>query len=166
MTLSRYEVNRQAQLHHDALIRRTAVDHREQSIGLAHVPQIGLPDPMRPARTRPVDLVVAGERLPHVGPHRLQRPHKLVERSATLLRGVVARIVTGPHDAHRQDPPGSSPVEAIRHGSAEGGHPIEDRTAEDDLTPLPGWPPGPEAISDNGRVSEERVLHPALTMVP
>ena len=73
--------------HHDALIRRTAVDHREQSIGLAHVPQIGLPDPMRPARTRPVDLVVAGERLPHVGPHRLQRPHKLVERSAALLRG-------------------------------------------------------------------------------
>ena len=66
----------------------------------------------------------------------------------------------------RCPPTGSSPVEAIRHGSAEGGHPIEDRTAEDDLTPLPGWPPGPEAISDNGLVSEERVLHPALTMVP
>ena len=57
------------------------------SIDLAHVPQIGLPDPMRPARTRPADLVVAGERLPHVGPHRLQRSHKLVERSAALLRG-------------------------------------------------------------------------------
>ena len=76
---------------------------------------------------------------------------------------VVARIVTGPA---RCPPTGSSPVEAIRHGSAEGGHPIEDRTAEDDRTPLPGWPPGPEAISDNGRVSEARVLHPALTMVP
>ena len=59
----------------------------------------------------------------------------------------------------RCPPTGSSPVEAIRHGSAEGGHPIEDLTAEDDLTPLPGWAPGPEAISDNGLVSEERVLH-------
>ena len=66
----------------------------------------------------------------------------------------------------RCPPTGSSPAEAIRHWSAEGGHPIEDLTAEDDLTPLPGWPPGPEAISDNGLVSEERVLHPALTMVP
>ena len=66
----------------------------------------------------------------------------------------------------RCPPTGSSPVEAIRHWSAEGGHPIEDLTAEDDLTPLPGWAPGPEAISDNGLVSEERVLHPALTMVP
>ena len=66
----------------------------------------------------------------------------------------------------RCPPTGSSPVEAIRHWSAEGGHPIEDRTAEDDLTPLPGWAPGPEAISDNGRVSEARVLHPALTMGP
>ena len=56
-------------------------------IGRAHVPQIGLPNLIRPARTRPVDLVVAGERLPHIGPHRLQRPHKLVERSAALLRG-------------------------------------------------------------------------------
>ena len=36
----------------------------------------------------PVDLVGAGERLPHVGPH----------------RGVVARIVTDPHDANRQNP--------------------------------------------------------------
>ena len=89
-----------------------------------------------------------------------------VDTSLGVPRGVVARIVTGPHDAHRQDPPGSSPVEAIRHGSAEGGHPIEDRTAEDDRTPLPGWAPGPEPISDNGLVSEERVLHPALTMVP
>ena len=47
--------------------------------------------------------------------------------------GVVARIVTGPHEAHRQD---SYLPDAIRHWSAEGGHPIQDLTAENDLTPL------------------------------
>ena len=61
---------------------------------------------------------------------------------------------------------GSSPADAIRHWSAEGGHPIEDLTAEDGLTPLPSWAPGAKAISDDGLVAEERVLHPALTMVP
>ena len=61
---------------------------------------------------------------------------------------------------------GSSPADAIRHWSAEGGHPIEDLTADDDLTPLPCWAPGAKAIADDGLVAEERVLHPALTMVP
>ncbi len=56
--------------------------------------------------------------------------------------------------------------DAIRHWSAEGGHPIQDRTAEDGLTPLPNWTPGAKTIADDGRVAEERVLHPALTMVP
>ena len=51
-------------------------------------------------------------------------------------------------------------------GEAEGGHPIEDLTAEDGLTPLPSWTPGAKAISDDGLVAEERVLHPALTMIP
>ena len=60
----------------------------------------------------------------------------------------------------------SSPADAIRHWSAEGGHPIEDFAAEDHFTPLPGWAPGAKAISDDGFVSEERILHPALTMVP
>ena len=59
-----------------------------------------------------------------------------------------------------------SPADAIRHWSAELGHPIEDLTAEDDLTPLPGWAPGAKTIADDGLVSEERILHPALTMVP
>ena len=45
-------------------------------------------------------------------------------------------------------------------------NPIEDFAAEDHLTPLPGWAPGAKAISDDGFVSEERILHPALTMVP
>ena len=80
--------------------------------------------------------------------------------------GSMRRCCTNRHGPARCPPTGSSPVEAIRHGSAEGGHPIEDRTAENDLTPLPGWPPGPEALSENGRVSEARVLHPALTMGP
>ena len=61
---------------------------------------------------------------------------------------------------------GSSPADAIRHWSAEGGHPIQDLTAEDGLTPLSGWTAGAKAISDDGLVAEERVLHSALTMVP
>ena len=35
-----------------------------------------------------------------------------------------------------------------------------------DVFRLPGWTPGAKAISDDGLVAEERVLHPALTMVP
>ena len=51
-------------------------------------------------------------------------------------------------------------------GRPRRGHPIEDLTAEDDLTPLPGWAPGAKAIADDGLVAEERILHPDLTMVP
>ena len=90
-----------------------------------------------------------------------QQPSCEPRAYAATIKGVVATNRDGPA---RGPPTGSSPVEAIRHGSAELGHPIEDRTAEDDLTPLPGWPPGPEALSDHGRVAEARVLHPALTM--
>ena len=63
-------------------------------------------------------------------------------------------------------PTGSLPADAIQRWSAEGGHPIQDLAAEDGLTPLPSWTPGAKAITDDGRVAEERVLHPALTMVP
>ena len=73
---------------------------------------------------------------------------------------------TNPNWPARCQPTGFSPADAIRHWSAEGGHPIEDFAAEDYLTPLPGWVPGAKAISDDGFVSEERILHPALTMVP
>ena len=41
---------------------------------------------------------------------------------------------------------------------------MQDRAVEDGRTPLPGWAPSPKAISDAGRVSKARVLHPALTM--
>ena len=71
-----------------------------------------------------------------------------------------------PHWPARCQPTGFSPADAIRHWSAEGGHLIEDFAAEDHLTPLPGWAPGAKAIADDGFVSEERILHPALTMVP
>ena len=83
--------------------------------------------------------------------------------AAAFFPSVVARIVTGPHDANRQDP-----HLPIRYGnwSAELGHPIEDLTAEDDLTPLPRWTPGAQIIADDGLVAEERVLHPALTWYP
>ena len=70
------------------------------------------------------------------------------------------------HWPARCQPAGSSPADAIRRWSAEGGHPIQDLTAEDDLTPLPSWTPGAKAIADDGLVAEARVLHPALTMVP
>ncbi len=70
------------------------------------------------------------------------------------------------HWPARCQPAGSSPADAIRRWSAEGGHPIEDFTAEDDLTPLPSWTPGAKAIADDGLVAEERVLHQALTMGP
>ena len=76
------------------------------------------------------------------------------------------RWCTNCHRPARCSPTGSSPADAIRHWSAESGHPIEDLTAEDDFTPLPGWAPGAKTSSDDGRVAEERVLHPALTMVP
>ena len=76
------------------------------------------------------------------------------------------RCCTNRHGPARGPPTGSSPADAIRHGSSEGGHPIQDLTAEDGLTPLPSWTPGAKTIADDGRVAEERVLHPALTMVP
>ena len=87
-------------------------------------------------------------------------------RVTAQLVGDQGRCCTNRDWPARCPPTGSSPADAIRHWSAEGGHPIEDLTAKDDLTPLPGWTPGAKAIADDGLVSEERVLHPALTMVP
>ena len=88
-------------------------------------------------------------------------------RSMAAAQGLSpGRCCTNRHWPARGQPTGSSPADAIRHWSAEGGHPIEDLTAEDDLAPLPGWAPGAKTISDDGLVSEECVLHPALTMVP
>ena len=82
------------------------------------------------------------------------------------LDSCMRRCCTNRHEPARCHPTGSSPADAIRHWSAEGGHPIQDLTAEDGLTPLPSWTPGAKAIADNGLVAEERILHPALTMVP
>ena len=76
------------------------------------------------------------------------------------------RWCTNRHEPARCPPTGFLPADAIRHWSAEGGHPIQDLTAEGDLTPLPCWALGAKAIADDGLVAEERVLHPALTMVP
>ena len=64
------------------------------------------------------------------------------------------------HWLARCPPTGSSLADAIRHWSAEGGHPIQDLTAENGLTPLPSWTPGAKAIADDGLVAEERILHP------
>ena len=91
------------------------------------------------------------------------RPPCALRLAEAVRHGVVARIVTSPHDAHRQDPhlpmryDTGRPRAVIR---------LRISQAEDGLTPLPGWTPGAKAIADDGRVAEERVLHPALTMVP
>ena len=108
------------------------------------------PDP--PIRADPVD------RVPPIA-SAARRPH-------TCRFPVARRCCTNRNWPARCQPTGSSPADAIRRWSAEGGHPIQDRAAEDGLTPLPGWAPGAKTISDDGLVSEERVLHPALTMVP
>ena len=95
--------------------------------------------------------------------------HGTIERTVTTrdgTRAITGRCCTNPHWPARCPPTGFSPADAIRHWSPEGGHPIEDFAAEDHLTPLPGLAPGAKAISDDGLVAEERVLHPALTMVP
>ena len=85
----------------------------------------------------------------------------------TVDRGNCRRCCTNRHrPARGQSTGSSSPDDAIRHWSAEVGHPIEDLTTEDGLTPLPSWTPGEKTIADDGLVAEERVLHPALTMVP
>ena len=86
--------------------------------------------------------------------------------ASSFFGGEPWRCCTNRHRPARYPPTGSSPADAIRHGSAEGGHPIQDLAAEDGLTPLPSWTPGAKAITDDGLVAEERVLHPALTMVP
>ena len=96
---------------------------------------------------------------------RFQRSHHGILSPLTGLSRHT-RCCTNHHGPARGPPTGSAPADAIRRWSAEGGHPIQDLTAEDDLTPLPSWTPGAKAIADDGRVAEERVLHPALTMVP
>ena len=70
------------------------------------------------------------------------------------------------HGPARCQSTGFLPADAIRRWFAAGGHPIQDLTAEDGLTPLPSWTPGAKVIADDGLVAEERVLHPALTMAP
>ena len=84
--------NRHAQLHHHPLVRRTAVDHREQPVGVAHVAKVGLSDAGGPAGACPVDLVVAGERLPYLRAGRFQGRHQRRQRPFALLRGEAVRV--------------------------------------------------------------------------
>ena len=83
-----------------------------------------------------------------------------------LRASATGRCCMNRHWPARCPPTEFLPADTIRRWSAKGGHPIQDLTAEDDLTPLPGWAPGAKTISDDGLVAEERVLHSALTMVP
>ena len=110
---------------------------------------------------------VIAEEDQHLGRGAGADPEALTKRGRRLGREAhEGRCCTNRPWPARCPPPGSSPADAIRHWSTEGGHPIQDLTAEDGLTPLPGWAPGAKAIADDGLVAEERVLHPALTMVP
>ena len=101
----------------------------------------------------------------------LQLFQSIVERKNTIpiLANVLIdarRCCMNRHWPARCPPTEFLPADTIRRWSAKGGHPIQDLTAEDDLTPLPGWAPGAKTISDDGLVAEKRVLHSALTMVP
>ena len=68
------------------------MSHRKHPVRLTHVAKVGLPDPPGPAGARPIDLVVAGERLPHLRAHCLQGSHQRRQRAAALLRGKSVRI--------------------------------------------------------------------------
>ena len=59
-------------------------------------------------------------------------------------RGALRRCCMNRHWPARCPPTEFLPADTIRRWSAKGGHPIQDLTAEDDLTPLPGWAPGRE----------------------
>ena len=96
---------------------------------------------------------------------RFQRSHHGILSPLTGLSRHT-RWCTNRHGHATVPTTGASSTDGVRNWAAHVGHPIQDLTAEDDLTPLPGWTPGAKAIADDGRVAEERVLHPALTMVP
>ena len=96
---------------------------------------------------------------------RFQRSHHGILSPLTGLSRHT-RCCTNHDWSARCQPTGSSPADTIRHGAADLGHPIQDLTAEDNLTPLPRWTPGAKAIANDGRVAEARVLHLALTRVP
>ena len=70
------------------------------------------------------------------------------------LLGVVARIVTGPHDANRQD--SHLPM---RYDTGRPRAVIRFRISQPRTTslPLPGWTLGAKAIADDEFVAEERV---------
>ena len=61
----------------------------------------------------------------------------LANAGALFLGTAERRCCTNRHWPARGPPTGSSLSDAIRHWSAEGGHPIEDLTAKDSLTPCP-----------------------------
>ena len=86
---------------------------------------------------------------------RFQRSHHGILSPLTGLSRHT-RCCMNYHWLARCQPTGFLPADAIRRWSAEGGHPIQDLTAQDDLTPLPSWTPGAKAISDDGLVAGSR----------
>ena len=70
------------------------------------------------------------------GSARRRRGRPITPRAVAALV-VRRRCCTNRHWPARCPPTGFLPADAIRHWSAEGGHLIQDLTAEDDLTPLP-----------------------------
>ena len=126
-----------------------------------------LSDTQKAAMRAESDLVDPAPSLADVAAGMNASIERALEQLRTTTRDdLLRRCCTNRDWPARCPPTGSSPADAIRHWSAEGGHPIQDLTAENGLTPLPSWTPGAKAIADDRLVAEERILHPALTMVP
>ena len=64
---------------------------------------------------------------------------RLFARSSLAILDDHRRCCMNRHWPARCLPTEFLPADAIRRWSAKGDHPIQDLTAEDDITPLPGW---------------------------
>ena len=77
--------NGNTQLDHHALIRRGAVDDREESIGRRDITDIGCCHRMGPTGPAHIDLVVARERFPHLSAHGLKLSDEWRQQQLTPL---------------------------------------------------------------------------------
>ena len=99
----------------------------------------------------------------------MQQRQDAAVRSA---RPIGPRPVTYPRNHRsrglaRTDPRSTvpSPTDAVRHWPAKPSHLIQDVAREVDLSPPPCGTARSKAVSDDRRVSEERVLHAGLPMI-
>ena len=74
-----------SELDADTLIRRAAINHREDGIALLNVTAVSLPHPVGPAGPGEIDLVISGEGLPDLQPKILKGFYQFWEQELTLL---------------------------------------------------------------------------------